>query len=47
MFNRNKAADRAQIESEDVAAVRVLKTGERDINARNIKIEDLSVVTTK
>lgn len=30
----------AQIESEDVAALRVLKTGERDISARNIIIDD-------
>jgi hypothetical protein len=30
----------AQIESEDVAALRVLKTGERDIRARNIIIDD-------
>jgi len=34
-------ADKAQIESDDVAAVRVRKTGERDIKERKTSIEDL------
>lgn len=33
----------AQIESEDVAAVRVRKTGERDTSAKKTKIEDFKV----
>jgi hypothetical protein len=33
------------MESEDVAAVNVLKTGERAIKARNINIDDLRVFT--
>ena len=37
----NRKADKAQIESEDVAAVNVLNTGDKDINARKIRIEDL------
>ena len=41
----NKIADKAQMESEDVAAVNVLKTGESDISARNINIDDLRVLT--
>jgi hypothetical protein len=39
----NRKADRAQIESEDVAAVNVLSTGDRDSRARNTKIDDLNV----
>jgi hypothetical protein len=42
----NKKADIAQIESEDVAAVNVFKTGERAISARKINIEDLVVFTS-
>jgi len=34
-------ADKAQIESDDVAAVRVRKTGERDIKERKTSIDDL------
>jgi len=34
-------ADKAPIESDDVAAVRVRKTGERDIKERKTSIEDL------
>jgi len=41
MFRENRIADKAQIESDDVAAVRVRKTGERDIKARKTSIEDL------
>lgn len=37
-------ADKAQIESDDVAAVRVRKTGERDIRERKTSIEDLRVL---
>jgi hypothetical protein len=40
----NKKAERAQIESEDVAAVSVRKTGESDTSARNINIDDFSVL---
>jgi hypothetical protein len=35
----------AQIESDDVAAVRVLRTGETDMSARKMRIEDFSVLT--
>lgn len=38
----NSTAERAQIESEEVAAVNVLNTGESDIRARNIRIEDFT-----
>ena|ERR1700722_17983297 len=41
----NKKADRAQMESDDVAAVNVLSTGERDNSARNIRMDDLNVFT--
>jgi len=37
-------AESAQIESEDVAAVKVLNTGESDMRARNIRIEDFTVL---
>jgi hypothetical protein len=40
VFRRNRKADNAQMESEDVAAVNVLNTGDNDIRARNIKIDD-------
>lgn len=40
----NRMAERAQIESDDVAAVNVRSTGDSDINPRNIKIEDFSAV---
>ena len=43
MFNINKHAVRAQIESDDVAAVNVLNTGESDIRDRNTRIDDLTV----
>lgn len=36
----NNAAARAQIESEDVAAVKVRKTGDSDMSTRNIIIDD-------
>jgi hypothetical protein len=36
----NKRAERAQIVSDEVAAVSVRKTGESDMRARNIKIDD-------
>jgi hypothetical protein len=42
----NKHADKAQIESEDVAAVRVLRTGDSDNKARNTKIDDLNALAS-
>ena len=36
-------ADNAHMESEEVAAVRVFKTGERDISAKKTRIEVFSV----
>jgi hypothetical protein len=39
-----RIADIAQMESDDVAAVRVFKTGDSDMRARKIRIEDLSVL---
>ena len=39
----NKEADSAQMESEEVAAVRVLSTGDNDIRARNTRMEAFSV----
>jgi len=41
----NSAADKAQIESEEVAAVSVLKTGDSDMSARNISIDDFNALT--
>lgn len=38
-----RKAESAQIESEDVAAVNVLNTGDKDSKARNINIDDLNV----
>jgi hypothetical protein len=43
MLRMNRKAESAQIESEDVAAVNVLNTGDKDSKARNIKIDDLNV----
>ena len=43
----NNDADNAQIESEDVAAVNVLKTGDNDNKAKNTKIEDLAVLAPR
>ena len=40
----NKMAERAHIESEDVAAVKVLKTGARDMRARKINMDDLTAL---
>ena len=40
---KSKAA-KAQIESEEVAALNVRKTGERDIKTRNIMIDDFKVL---
>ena len=37
----NRMAERAHIESEDVAAVKVLKTGAREMRARKINMDDL------
>jgi len=37
-------ADNAQILSEEVAAVNVFRTGETDRSARNVRIEDLTIV---
>jgi hypothetical protein len=44
MFRRNRKADNAQIESEDVAAVNVLSTGDNDMRARNIKMDDFKAL---
>lgn len=41
----NRDADRAQIESEEVAAVNVRRTGDRDMSARNVNIDDLRILT--
>jgi hypothetical protein len=41
MFKEKRTADSAHIESDDVAAVRVRRTGERDMSARKTSIEDL------
>ena len=41
----NRHADRAQIESEDVAALRVFNTGDKDIKERNIRIDDFRCLT--
>jgi len=41
VFRRNRKAESAQMESEDVAAVNVLSTGDKDIRARNIIMDDL------
>jgi hypothetical protein len=41
MLTIKSAADSAQIESEDVAAVSVLRTGDNDMSAKNISIDDL------
>ena len=43
----NKHADRAQIESEDVAAVRVFRTGDNDIRARKTRMEAFTVFAPK
>lgn len=40
-------ADNAQIESEEVAAVKVLKTGDNDISARNINMDDLMALRSR
>ncbi len=40
-----RTADNAQIESEDVAAVSVLRTGESDMRAKNINIDDFKAFT--
>lgn len=40
-----RMADRAQIESDEVAAVNVLNTGDRDINARKINMDDFKALT--
>jgi hypothetical protein len=42
----NRHAESAHIESEEVAAVSVFKTGESDNRARNTKIDDLSVLAS-
>jgi hypothetical protein len=44
MFKAKRIADSAQIESDDVAAVRVRNTGERDIRERKTSIEDLTAL---
>lgn len=40
----NRMAERAHIESEDVAAVKVRKTGARDMRARKINMDDLTAL---
>lgn len=40
----NKHADRAQMESDDVAALKVFSTGDNAMRARNTKIDDLSAL---
>lgn len=45
MFRRNRQADRAHIESEDVAADNVLRTGDKDIRARNMRMKGLKILT--
>ena len=42
-FRINKQAASAHIESDDVAAVNVLKTGERPKSARKTRIDDFIV----
>jgi hypothetical protein len=42
----NRHADKAQIESEEVAAVRVFRTGDSESKARNTKMDDLSVLAS-
>ena len=43
----NKHAESAQIESEDVAAVRVFRTGDNDISVRNTRMEAFTVFAPK
>ena len=43
-MSANRAADRAQIESDDVAAVRVRSTGDNAMRARNIMMDDLNAL---
>lgn len=40
----NKEAERAHMESEDVAAVKVRKTGDKDMSTRNIMIDDFNTL---
>ena len=40
----NRIAERAHIESEEVAAVSVLSTGESDTRARKTRMDDLRVL---
>jgi hypothetical protein len=44
MLRIKRTAERAQIESDEVAAVRVRKTGESTMRVRNTIIEDLSAL---
>lgn len=44
MLSPNKQADSAHIESEEVAAVKVRKTGESATKARKINTEDFTVL---
>jgi hypothetical protein len=39
----NRHAAKAQMESDDVAAVNVLSTGESDMSDRNTKMDDLII----
>lgn len=39
-------ADSAHMESDEVDAVKVRSTGDKDIRARNIRIDDLKVLRT-
>lgn len=43
----NKEAARAQMESDEVAAVSVLRTGDKDMSTRNIMIDDFITFRSK
>lgn len=40
-------ADNAQMESEDVAAVKVRKTGDRDMRAKNIMMDGFNILRSE
>lgn len=42
MLSKNSPAERAQMESDEVAAVSVLRTGDSAINARKTMTDDLA-----
>lgn len=43
-MTQKRAAEIAQIESDEVAALKVLNTGERDISAKKTRMDDLSIL---